>query len=376
MNDRAVLEVNLDLLKKNALFLKNIKAQSFFCPMLKADAYGHGSVPVGKTLLDIDIKQVGVITTDEAWLIKESVPEMDILIFGSLINKEDLSWIVEENLVVVCSHWKDIQNLAQMKKKARIHLKFDTGFSRLGFNLNSAQKLVDFLKRNPQLKLEGIGTQLVSGEELADKNSFSFLQLKLFLKLTKFFPQAKQHILNSSALVSQFIHSDNLDLGARPGISLYGIKTKVFFKNQPAENNWKNLPLKPVSCLKSQIVALREISKGTPVSYNSHWKASKKSKIATVSLGYADGFFRALGKKREVLFRGHKRPVVGAVCMDFFMIDLTNIKDEKPIEIGEEVILFGKDKLTIEDQALAVNTIPYELFTSIGSRVKRVYTKN
>ena len=376
MKNRAIFEINLELLKKNAKLLKNIKNQSFFCPMLKANAYGHGSVPVTKVLLDIGIKQVGVITADEAWVIRESIPEMDILIFGSLINKEDLSWILEEKLAVVCSHWLDLQNLAQIKKKARIHLKFDTGFSRLGFNLNSAQKLFDFLKNNPQLKLEGIGTQLVSGEELADKNSWSFLQLSQFLKLTTFFPQAKKHILNSSALISQFAHSDTLDIGARPGISLYGIKPKVFFQNQQVENKWKDLPLQPVSSLKSQIVALREIPKGTPVSYNSSWKAGRKSKIATVSLGYADGFLRALGKKREVLFRGQKSPVIGAICMDFFMIDLTDTKEKKPIEIGEEVILFGRDKLTAEDQAVAVDTIPYELFTNIGPRVKRVYTNN
>ena len=376
MRSRAVLEINLDLLKKNAQTLKNIKPQSFFCPMLKANAYGHGAVFIAKALWDIGVKQVGVLSVDEAWPIRKALSKMDILIFSPLIHKDDLSWIVQENLTVVCSHWMDIQNLAQLQKKARIHLKFDTGFSRLGFNLNSVSQILDFLKQNPQLELEGFGTQLVSGEELGDKNSFSFSQLQQFLDLMKFFPNKKNHILNSSALISQFIHSDISDLGVRPGISLYGIKPKVFFQNKTIKEKWSHLSLYPVSCLKSQIVAVHEISKDTPVSYGAHWKAPKKSKIATVSLGYADGFLRAFNNKREVLFRGHKRPVVGNVCMDFFMIDLTDIKTEKAIELGEEVIIFGADKLTVEDQAVAVNTIPYELFTSISSRVKRVYTKS
>ena len=376
---RAVLEINLDLIKQNAQTLKDIKPQAFFCPMIKADAYGHGAVPLTKILLDIGVKQIGVINANEAWPIRESVPEMDILIFGPLINKEDLSWIVEENLSLLCSHWTDLENLAQLQKKARIHLKFDTGFSRLGFNYNSLKKLKDFFKNNPQLNLEGFGTQLVSGEELGDKNSFSSFQLKQFLDLIKLFPNKKNHILNSAGLISQFIHSDTLNLGARPGISLYGIKPKVFCQNKKAEKKWRQLSLKPASCLKSQIVALRDIPKGTPVSYGASWKAPKKSKIATVSLGYADGFFRAFGKKREVLFRGQKRPVIGAVCMDFFMIDLTDMDKEKPIELGEEVIIFGTNKkqnLSIEEQASAINTIPHELFASIGSRVERLFVKS
>ena len=227
------------------------------------------------------------------------------------------------------------------------------------------------------MELEGIGTHLVSGEELGDNNSFSSFQLQKFLDLIRFFPNTKNHILNSSALISQFVHSDSSNLGARPGISLYGIKPKVFFQNSKAEEKWNQLQLRPVSCLKSRIVSVQELSKGAPVSYEARWKAPRKSKIATVSLGYADGFLRALDKKREVLFRGKKRPVIGAICMDFFMIDLTD--EDKAIELGEEVIIFGADKqasLSAEEQAEAINTIPYELFTNIGSRVERLYIKN
>ena len=146
MNSRAVLEINLELLKKNAQLLKSIQPQAFFCPMLKASAYGHGSVPIAKALWDIGVKQVGVLNSEEAWPIKKFLPEMDILIFNPLIPKEDLSWIVEKKLATICSNWTDLKNLARLQKKARIHLKFDTGFSRLGFSISSTQKLLEFFK--------------------------------------------------------------------------------------------------------------------------------------------------------------------------------------------------------------------------------------
>ena len=126
------------------------------------------------------------------------------------------------------------------------------------------------------------------------------------------------------------------------------------------------------SCLKSQIIALRNISKGDSVSYGACWKAKKKTKIATVSLGYADGFIRAFAKQRKVLFRGQKRPVTGTVCMDFFMMA---IEEEKNVQLGEEVVIFDSQNLSPEEQAKDIDTIPYELFTSLGSRVKRIYKK-
>lgn len=375
MKSRAVLEVCLDSLKENCKTLQKLNGDSFFCPMLKADAYAHGAVPVAKILLEEGVKQVGVISASEAWAIRESVEEMDILIFGPLINKEDLSWIVEEKLVVVCSNWLDLKNLSQMKKPCRIHLKFDTGFSRLGFDLNFANKVYDFLKDNPQIQLEGLATQLVLGEELGDSESFSAKQLKRFSSLKKVFSCPHFHVFNTSALIADFSHNGKSNFGSRAGIGLYGIKPKVFFKDQTAENKWKDLSLAPVSSLKSAVVAVHQLSKGDVVSYGALWKADRPSQIAVVSLGFGDGFFRSLGSAREVLFRGKKRAIVGIVCMDFFMIDVTDEK-EKAIELGEEVLIFGKQGsmfLSPELQAEASGTISYELFSRLGARVERVY---
>lgn len=377
MGKRAVLEVDLKLLRKNCETLQKLSGKNFFCPMIKANAYGHGVVPVAKTLWESGVKQVGVISASEAWPIREMEEKMDILIFGPLLSKEDLAWIVEENLVLVCSNWKDLENLAKLKKAGRIHIKLDTGFSRLGFDFKSLPKLSQFLKDHPQIRLEGLLTQLVSGEELGQEDSFSSQQISKFSELKKYFPPSlPYHVLNTSALVSSYVHGRKGDWGARPGIGLYGIKPEVILKNTEAENRWKEISFFPVSCLKSYVVAAHSLDKGEGVSYGGTWKASRPSQVAVVSFGYGDGFLRGFGKSREILFRGERVPLVGAVCMDFFMIDVTDCVKGKVLELGEEVLIFGnqgKSFLSIEEQASASGTISYELFSRLGERVDRVY---
>ena len=378
MKSRAVLEINLNLLKQNCLTLKNLTGDSFFCPMVKADAYGHGAVPVTKALFEVGVRQVGVISASEAWPIRELAEDMDILIFGPVLNKEDLSWIVEEKLVLVCSNWQDLKSLTQSKKPSRIHLKFNTGFSRLGFDLHSAKMLCSFLKDNPQIQLEGLATQLVSGEELGDKKSFSFYQIKQFAELKKIFSCQNFHALNTSALMASFVHGEKTICGARPGIGLYGVKPAILFTNNKAEKKWKDLSCLSVSSLKSYVVAVHQLKKGDFVSYGGAWKASRPSQIATVSLGYGDGFLRSFGSFREVLLRGKKRSIVGTVCMDFFMIDVTDFNEEEgsPIQIGEEVLIFGEQKesfLSPQSQAEKAGTISYEVFSRLGPRIDRIY---
>lgn len=383
MKARAVLEVNLSAIRKNVRLLQKMNGKSFFCPMLKANAYGHGAAAIVKTLYQEGVKQAGVISADEAWSIRESLPEIDLLIFSPLHKKEDLKWIIQENIVLVCSDWTVLKTLSQFKTKVRIHLKFDTGFSRLGFQIQEAKKIQNFLKDYPHIQMEGLGSQLLSGEQLLNKKTRTYNQLQAFLRLQKVFPNTKAHLLNSSGLISCYVNQSSYLIGSRPGISLYGIKPKIYLKNNPLDNKtrknqltqtrWEHLNLISSSRLKSQIMGLRTLSKGSAVSYGSLWTAKEETQIATISMGYADGFSRSLGSQRKVLFRGKKRSVVGAVGMDFFMIALK--KEDQEVQLGEEVILFGHPDLTIEEQAQAISTIPYELFASLGPRVERVYKK-
>ncbi|MBC6415783.1 MAG: alanine racemase [Bdellovibrionales bacterium] len=371
MKARAVLEVNLSAIKQNISFLKKMAQGEFLCPMVKADAYGHGMLAMTKLLIEEGIKQVGVVSLDEACLIRKNYSKIDILIFAPLFNKNDLLEALQENVILVCCSWKELKLLAELKKKIRIHLKFDTGFSRLGFSPKDFPKLLAFLKDHPHIKLEGIASHLIAGEELSDKESQSFKQIQLFLELKEKIPNIKYHILNSSGIISQYVNELNFKLGVRPGITLYGIKPKVLIKDSKALSKWDNLALTLSSCLKSQIVALRTLSKGDSVSYGAYWKAEQDTTIATVSLGYADGLMRSFGKKRKVLFRGKKRPIVGTICMDFFMIALQ--KEDQEVQLGEEVIIFDSQSLSPEEQAENIDTISYELFCSLSSRVKRIY---
>ena len=163
--------------------------------------------------------------------------------------------------------------------------------------------------------------------------------------------------------------------GARPGIGLYGMKPLIPFQNKTAEEKWEQLTFRSVSTLKSHIVNIHQLKKGGKVSYSGTWTASRDSTVATVSLGYGDGFSRSFSNKGHVLYRGKRVPITGRVCMDFFMIDVTDIPG-KPAHIGEEVVVFGQQKesvLSASEQAACIDTIPYELFANLGDRIKRHY---
>lgn len=373
---RSVLEVYPSLIKSNCLLLKSFCREQFFCPMVKDNAYGHGAIPITQTLREAGVKQVGVINVTEAWQIREFVTDPpDILIFGPILNKEDWKWISrEKKCIPVINNPLDLEQAKDLKIHLKIHLKFDTGFTRLGFAPEEAEKVKSFLNEAPLLQVEGICTQLLNGKEALQKESLK--QTKTLNDLKLLFSAPLTHSLNTEALISQALHKGKASDGARPGIGLYGIKPAITFQNEKMEGKWENLSLKNVSTLKSYIVNIHHLKKGGKVSYSGTWQATKDSTIATMSLGYGDGFSRSFSNKGKVLYRGKHCPLVGRVCMDFFMIDITDFS-EPPPHIGEEVVIFGnqqKSFLSVTEQAACIDTIPYEIFTSLGERITRTYT--
>ncbi len=381
---RSTLEIDLNKLKKNYDLLKGIcLRETFFCPMVKDQAYGHGAVPITQALLEKKVRQVGVIDISEAWQLREFIKEpLDILVFGPVLKKEDLSWAIENNITLVINNWVDLENLKK-EKKTKIHLKFDTGFSRLGFPLSESEKIKKFLDKNPHIQLEALCTQLIFGEELTNAESFSHHQIKKMQTLQSIFPSSFLHIFNTSALGSIYVSGliENFSsIGVRPGIGLYGIKPQIRLTEKFMEQKWRDLSLEPISCLKSYVVNTHKLNKGDKVSYSGSWVAQRPSILATVSLGYGDGFFRgSTSSQREVLFRGERVPIVGVICMDFFMIDVTACFQKKecvPISLGEEVVIFGQQGesfLSIEDQSHKVGTITYEFLVRLGERIERSY---
>lgn len=372
----AVLEINLKLLQENCSILKKLSGQNFFCPMVKARGYGHGIVPVTGALITAGVKQVGVVAVLEARELRNALSDtLDILVFGPILNQEDLDWILENRCIPVINNWDDLKYLAK-KDSSQVHIKFNTGFSRLGFEISEAEKLKKFFLKHSHIKVEGICSQLLSGEELGQKASASSGQMEKMEYLAPLFSVRNSHLFNTAALLSNVCHGKRINFGSRPGIGLYGIKPKVIFSGREAEKNWKRISLKPASILKSRVVGVHKLEKGEVVSYEGTWQAKRPSVIAVVSMGYGDGFPRTLSSPQGVvLFRGKVVPVVGRVCMDFFMMDVTDVERNLP-SLGEEVVIFGTQNgvtLSPEEQAEKSSTISHELFVRLGDRVERKY---
>ena len=382
---RACLEVDLQALSENIKILSGLAGESsFFCPMIKANSYGHGALVVAKKLQSIGLKNVGVISIEEALQIKSLSRKMEIYVFSSF-DKKQIDLIDSYGFIPVVGQWEDLKNLAgSQKKEISFHIKFNLGMNRLGFQSSEVSVLIEYIKSYPCLNLTGLCSHLSEGETAGlGRNNWTTQQIGSFKKICCKFQNAfpdqdlQCHLLGSVGWLALWSHS-KLDpiLGFRPGICLYGIKSPVAFKSKAVKKKYNSLNLKNVSCLKSFVVQSRILSVGQSVSYGRTWIAKKKSVLAVVSMGYADGLPYRLSNKAEVLFRGKRVPIVGRVCMDFFMIDATAVVDEQEICKGEEVVIFGPQKnnfIPIEEQAEKAGSIPYELLTGLGNRVRRVF---
>ncbi len=332
--------------------------------MVKANAYGHGDIAVVKTLTSIGVNAFGVVLVEEGIRLRKAGIKEKILVFGTF-DRESLDEAVEFDLTPVISDRYQVNLAGQVKRKINIHLKFNTGMNRLGFDVEDAKNIFDILQNRKNLNVEGICTHFLNGEDSGADKSITEYQMEKFQSVRNVFQTATVHYLNSSALLLN-LHKKH-SAGARPGISIYGIK--------PALHTDVKIDLRPVMQLKSSIGQLHEVFKNSSVSYSATWKASKDSLIATIPIGYADGYPRHFSNQAEMLFRGHRVKVVGIVCMDYTMVDLTPFRNEKKIEIGEEIVVFGQNNHGAYhswELARDTKTHPYELVTRISERVPRV----
>ena len=378
---RACLEVNTQALSENVQILSDLAGKnSFFCPMIKANSYGHGAWAVAKSLRSIGCKRFGVISIEEGVQLKSFSKEMDIYIFGSY-DKSQIDVIDSYGFTPVVGQWADLKNLLDSKKKEiPFHIKFNLGMNRLGFQLSEMSSVVEYIQSYSRLKLKGICSHLNEGEKV-DKTIQRTVSFKGICHYFQNFFSGKKlqfHLLGSAGWWALWSHSKlEPNLGFRPGICLYGIKPPVIFESEKARRKYNSVSLKNVSVLKSFVVQSRVLSSGQSVSYGGTWTARKRSVLAVVSMGYADGLPYRLSNKADVLFRGKRVPIVGRICMDFFMIDVTMVVDkQEEVNKGEEVVIFGSQEnnfISVEEQAEKANSIPYELLTCLGNRVHREY---
>jgi len=311
--------------------------------------------------------------------LRSSGLQADILVFRGF-DKIGAEKILEYQMTPVVSTWDQLGFLdAVADEPVKVHIKFNTGMNRIGFDVDQAEKLRDYFKKSKKLKLKALLTHFSQGEDAYLPEGFSFQQTQKFGQAVDFFKDfdVYAHLLNSGGIASlakvKKQNEKNHFLlqrkwGFRPGLMLYGYQ---------AASHFSEIPLKPVMTLKSVVNNIRSVGVGEGVSYGGTWKPTRPSKIAVVPIGYADGIHRLLSNQGQALFAGQLVPIVGRVCMDFLMLDVTDVIQEASISkwIEEEVIFFGFDEkqrfLSAEKEADQSHTIVWETLTSVSERVPR-----
>jgi alanine racemase len=370
--------IHLDHLAHNVRELKKAMGSEprFFCPMVKANGYGHGDVEISKCLEKEGVQVLGVGLIEEGLLLREVGIKAGLLFFG-ICDGKGARQVVESRMIPVMSTWDQIRAFESCASAGYpVHLKFDTGMHRLGFSLKDLAKLSQYFSTQSKMKVQGILTHFHTGEDASNLEGSSFDQLRLFQYVEKAFQGQKviSHTLNSAGLLGFLSHQGKTlphgispDQGVRPGLAIYGVS--------PVATS--SVSLKPVMSLRSETIKYHFVPEGEGVSYNRTWTAQKDSVIAVIPIGYADGYHRLLSNKAPVLFRGQRVPVVGNVCMDYLMIDVTStLKNETAGSLKPEAVtLFGQDEkgneISVGELAQKAQTISWEILTSIGERVPR-----
>ncbi len=371
-------EIHLGRLRDNIRKLREaLGRDKFFCPMVKANAYGHGDIEVAKVSELENVDAVGVVLVEEGIHLRKSNIQTSILVFG-LFDSAGAEEVVRYNLTPVLSSWEQLERLEHVLEGPAlypVHLKFNTGMNRLGFDPEETSRLMTHFRSHSILELKGICTHLASSDDGGISGGLSQVQMTKWKSIKQQFADfhVVAHVYNSGAIlrgVNRYSSFEND--GARPGIAIYGASP---FSSR--ELDFTAATLEPVMSLKSELVLVRKLSEGETVSYGATWKAHRPTWLGVVPIGYADGLPRQLSNRGAFLYRGGLVPIVGRICMDHTMIDLTDRVGAWDPEIGEEIVVFGKQGITlytVDELALMCGTIPYEILSNISMRVPRVYT--
>lgn len=366
---RTFAEIDLDAILNNFNELKKcVSDNTKICAVIKADGYGHGSVVLAELLKD-KADYFAVATVDEAIELRNAGIRTPVLILA-YTHDDDNVLLIENDIsmtVFTLDSAINIQRAAQITgKRAKIHIAIDTGMTRIGFSLNDESvNAIKTISEMPEIEIQGIFSHYACAD-MTDKTTSEMQskRFKSFIKLCEVngidFPV--KHICNSAAISELSEHFDMI----RMGISLYGL--------YPSEEVDKSkVDLIPAMTLKSHITHIKEVPAGEGISYGHTYKTTESRRIATVSAGYADGYPRALSNVGKVIVKGKYAPITGRVCMDQFMIDVTDIPDT---QIDDEVILFGKDSISAEDIGNMSMSFNYEVVCGVSRRIPRVYKKD
>jgi len=341
--------------------------------VVKADAYGHGAVPVARRLVAAGCTRLAVTTVAEAAELRAAAVRVPLLLLGGIHDAAEADDAVELALVPVVQHAGHVALLARAARergqRLEVELEVDTGMARMGVPPEDVAALAASIAREGMLSLQGVYTHLACADE-ADLSS-TLRQLALFgeviagLRARSLAPPLV-HVANSAALVAspELAAAMPPEVNAvRPGLLLYGV--------QPSLERAGVARLEPVMSLRTRVANVRHVRRGDPVGYGATFRAKQRGRIATLPIGYADGVPWSVGNRGTVLLRGRRLRIVGRVSMDLLTLDV----GELPVEIGDRVLLFGRadsERLPVEQLAEAAGTIPYELLVRVGHRVPRV----
>lgn len=367
-------DVNLEALRHNLRVVRRHAGGARVWAVLKADAYGHGAPAVARTLERARVDGFCVALLEEAVELREAGIVAPILVMGGHYGTSH-DEVVERRVTPVVHDLGQITAFARLVKSGTfagpidVHLKIDTGMARLGVTMEELPALAAALADVPEVRIAGLMTHLACADAPTDEETAE--QLRLFEEATSLLalhgvrPDVR-HAANSAAVLRGHARLD----AVRPGISIFGVSPRVGDAALSSE-------LRGVMRVRTEVVALRDVDAGSPVGYGATWRARRRSRIATLPVGYADGVSRRLGNRGHVLVRGKRAPIVGAVSMDMAMIDVTDVEGA---QLRDEVVLLGaqdgplgKDAIGADEIAGHADTIAWEVLSSVSRRVPRFY---
>lgn len=374
MEKRTWAEIDLDAIARNMREIRRItNPHAQIMAAVKADGYGHGVLEVTKTLLENGADRLAVAMVSEGEELRRNGISAPILILG-ITDADEIEDLLRLDITpAVCEYAfaeKLSKKAAEQGKTAKIHIKLDTGMTRIGYVVTDGDnsEIIDEIVKISKLsniEIEGIFSHLSTSDET--DGTYTRMQFKRFMGVVNELEERGvhipiKHICNSAGIM--MYPEMHLDM-VRPGIILYGLYPSN-------EVDKQRLELIPAMSLKASVRLVKEVEAGRGVSYGKTYITGGATKIATIPVGYADGYARALAGKARMVVNGEKAPVIGRICMDQCMIDVTNVHN---IHKGDEVTVFGRDGVTIDDIAAWLGTINYEAACMVGRRVPRVYKR-
>ncbi|GJL55021.1 MAG: alanine racemase [Nitrospirales bacterium] len=336
--------------------------------VVKADAYGHGAPTITQALIDLGIQRFGVATVQEGSALRAHGVTQPILVMGGLIPSH-IPELIHQRLTPVLSHEDMIYALAESLPRHAppypVHTKVDTGMRRLGFNPESVVSWLDSKPFESKLAIEGVMTHLADADD--SNQEFTEQQLACFQTVLTHVKRAGHsialiHAANSAGIM---YHPSSHFTMVRPGLMLYGYTTR-----KPRNSD---IALQPVMNVSTHVVHVRSAKPEEFIGYSRGFKTTRTSKIAVLPVGYAHGYSRSLSNRGMVLIQGQRVPIIGKICMDMMLVDVTDLAH---VGIGEEVVLVGKqehEEISVEEIADSLGTLPYEVLCNIGTRAHHVY---